>query len=293
MDTRTLASQAPGVSSTRLGIGLCLLSMLIFACQDGITKILVKHLPISELVMVRYWVFMLFALIVCRSHGGVRRNIKSASPWLQVFRSLLGIADIALFGLALRYLGLAETHALYAVFPLMTLLLARMFLGERMIVRQWLAALVGFGGTLLILRPGAGVFELSALIPLLSALTFALFNILSRRIGQTDSFATTTLYMAAVGAVTVSLFGIPAWVMPTPGEAILMGVLSVTGIIAQVLLIQALKYAQASTLQPFNYSLLMFATLIGIFIFGETPDAWTIAGALLILVAGLYCIRSR
>ncbi|WP_313464625.1 DMT family transporter, partial [Pseudomonas nitroreducens] len=223
--------------------------------------------------------------------GGVRQAARSASPWQQVVRALLGVGEIALFGLALRYLGLAETHALYAVFPLMTLGLARLLLGERLVGRQWLAAAVGFGGTLLILRPGMGVFEPAALIPLAAALTFAFFNILSRRISQTDSFATTTLYMAVAGALSVSAVGLPAWVTPTPHEAMLMSIVAVSGVVAQLLLIQALKYAQASTLQPFNYSLLAFATLIGLIVFGEVPSAWTITGALLILLAGLFSIR--
>ncbi|WP_447748938.1 DMT family transporter [Pseudomonas nicosulfuronedens] len=293
MTRKTSAADLAAANNPRLGIALCLLSMFIFACQDGLTKVLVRHLPVSELVMVRYWVFVLFALIVCRAQGGVRVASRSANPWLQVVRALLGVGEIALFGIALRYLGLAETHALYAVFPLMALGLARVFLGERLVARQWLAAAVGFGGTLLILRPGVGVFEPAALIPLAAALTFAFFNILSRRISQTDSFATTTLYMALVGAVAVSSVGLPAWVTPTPHEAALLAILSVTGVLAQLLLIQALKYAQASTLQPFNYSLLAFATLIGLIVFGESPTAWTISGALLILLAGLYSIKPR
>lgn len=293
MTSKTTATALAAANNPRLGIALCLLSMLIFACQDGITKVLVRHLPVAELVMVRYWVFVLFALIVCRSQGGVRVASRSGSPWQQVVRALLGVGEIAIFGLALRYLGLAETHALYAVFPLMTLGLARVFLGERMVGRQWLAAAVGFGGTLLILRPGMGVFEPAALIPLAAALTFAFFNILSRRISQTDSFATTTLYMALVGAVAATSAGLPAWVTPTPHEAMLMSIVAVSGVIAQLLLIQALKYAQASTLQPFNYSLLAFATLIGLIVFGETPTLWTIIGALLILLAGLYSIRPK
>jgi drug/metabolite transporter (DMT)-like permease len=293
MTSKTTATALAVASHSRLGIALCLLSMLIFACQDGITKVLVRHLPVAELVMVRYWVFVLFALIVCRAQGGVRAASRSASPWRQVVRALLGVGEIAIFGLALRYLGLAETHALYAVFPLMTLGLARLFLGERMVGRQWLAAAVGFGGTLLILRPGMGVFEPAALIPLAAALTFAFFNILSRRISQTDSFATTTLYMAVVGAVASTSAGLPAWVTPTPHEALLMSIVAVSGVIAQLLLIQALKYAEASTLQPFNYSLLVFATLIGLLVFGEAPTVWTITGALLILLAGLYSIRPK
>jgi len=170
----------------KFGIVLCLLSMLIFAGQDGITKVLVKDIPIAQLVMVRYWVFVLFTLGYAASQGGVKDSFRSKHPLLQIIRALIGVGEIALFAIGLRYLGLAEMHALYAIFPLMTLALAGSFLGEFIGFRRWISSAVGFTGTLIILRPGAGVFELSALIPLLSALGFAIFNVLTRKISQED-----------------------------------------------------------------------------------------------------------
>lgn len=272
---------------------MCLLSMLLFASQDGITKVLVKDLPVAQLVMVRYWVFLAFAVgySLYRGHLGVA--CRSHHPVLQVIRALLGVGESALFGLGLRYLGMAEMHALYAVFPLMTLALAGAFLGEFIGVRRWMAAAIGFMGTLVILRPGTGVFELAALIPLLSALGFAVFSVLTRRISRDDSFATNMLYMGFFGALAITFSGLPGWVSPNPTQWGLIAVLSTIGMVAQLLLLQALKYATAGTLQPFNYTLLVFATFIGLFVFGELPDLWTVVGACMVIAAGLYAIKAK
>jgi len=288
MERTPLAQRAPG---QQLGITLCLLSMLIFAFQDGITKIMVRDLPVTQLVMVRYWAFLAFAILYCLFKGGLRAASRTRHPYLQIVRALIGIGEIVVFGIGLRYLGLAETHALFAVFPLMTLALAGIFLKEFVGIRRWLAAVAGFVGTLVILRPGSGVFELAALIPLIAALCFAVFNVLTRRISQDDAFATNMLYMGLVGAVAITLVGFPGWVAPTPLQWGLLGVLSITGVVAQLLLFQALRYATASTLQPFNYTLLVFATLIGLLFFGELPDAWTVAGGCMVIAAGLYAAR--
>jgi drug/metabolite transporter (DMT)-like permease len=287
------AARAHEAARPQLGILLCLLSMLVFASQDGITKVLVKDLPVMQLVMVRYWVFLLFAIGYCSWRGGVRTASRSRHPFLQIIRALLGVGDIVLFGVGLRYLGLAEMHALYAVFPLMTLGLAGVFLKEYIGLRRWIAAAVGFLGTVVILRPGSGVFELAALIPLISALGFAFFSVLTRRISQDDSFATNMLYMGVIGAIAVTVLGLPLWVTPTATEWVLLGILSMTGVVAQLLLLQALRYANASTLQPFNYSLLLFATLIGLLVFGELPDNWTIIGACLVIAGGLYAAKVK
>jgi drug/metabolite transporter (DMT)-like permease len=176
---------------------------------------------------------------------------------------------------------------------LMTLGLAGFFLKEFIGLRRWITAGVGFLGTVVILRPGSGVFELAALIPLVSALGFAFFSVLTRRISQDNSFATNMLYMGVFGAIAVTVLGLPLWVAPTPIEWLLMGILSMTGVVAQLLLLQALRFATASTLQPFNYSLLVFATLIGLLVFGELPDQWTIIGACLVIAGGLYAARVK
>ncbi|POF99293.1 hypothetical protein BGP81_12005 [Pseudomonas putida] len=272
---------------------MCLMAMLVFASQDGITKFLVKDFSVAQLLMVRYWVFVAVAVGILAWKGGVREAARSSLPRLQVVRSLLAIGEAALFGWGLKYLGLAESHALFAVFPLMTLALAGLVLGEQISLRHWIAAIIGFTGTLVILRPGFGIFNQAALIPLLAASTFAAYNLLSRRISQTDSFATNMLYMAVVGTVVSTSFGISAWQSPTSGEWALLGIYSVAGMVGHLLLIKALEYAPAAVLQPFNYTLLVFATLVGLLVFGEFPDIYTIAGGALVLAGGMYAVRTK
>ncbi|WP_280289915.1 DMT family transporter [Pseudomonas sp. BN417] len=288
-----LALPRTEAARTRRGIGLCILAMLVFASQDGITKYLVKDFSIAQLLMMRYWVLVVAAIGYAAWKGGLRIAARSSLPWLQVLRSLLAIGEAALFGWGLHYLGLSESHALLAVFPLITLALAGVFLGEVVGIRHWIGALVGFAGTLVILRPGFGVFDAAALLPLLAALGFAAYNLLSRKTGQSDSFATNMLYMAVVGTIASTCFGIPAWLPPSPVEWVLLGVYSVAGMIGHLLLIKALEYAPAAALQPFNYTLLVFATLVGLLVFGEFPDTWTIAGAALVLAGGIYAARVR
>ncbi|WP_457792363.1 MFS transporter [Pseudomonas syringae] len=104
--------------------------------------------------------------------------------------------------------------------------------------------------------------------------------------------ATNMLYMAVVGAIAITFPGLPGWVDPTWNQWCLIGILSITGVVAQLLLIQSLRYATAGSLQPFNYTLLVFATCIGVFVFGEIPDAWTLVGASLVIIGGLYAIKA-
>ena len=286
-----MAPAAAPTDRIPLGVMLCLLSMLVFAGLDGLTKVLVRDLPIAQLMMVRYAVFAVFALSLAWRNGGVRHTLRSQHPWVQSLRAVLCLADVALFAVALGYLGLAETHALYAVFPLMALALAAVLLGERIGRLQWVAALIGFAGTLVILRPGAGLFDTAALIPLLAAADFALFTILSRKVTLADSYATSTLYLALGGLLLSSVFGLWVWQWPSLIQWGQLLALSVGGVLANHLLLQAFQYAPASALQPYNYSLLVFATLVGVVFFGEWPDLWTIAGALLVLAGGLLALR--
>src|SRR3546814_11983284 len=109
--------------------------------------------------MVRYWVFLAFAVGYSVYQGSLRAACRSRHPYQQVIRALIGVGEIVLFGLGSRYLGLAEMHALYAVFRLMTLALTGEFLGECMGVSRWGAAAIGLTGTWIIVRSGTGVFE--------------------------------------------------------------------------------------------------------------------------------------
>ncbi|MBM6549913.1 DMT family transporter [Marinomonas ostreistagni] len=273
------------------GIALCLGAMLAFASQDAVTKILVQDLPVAQVVMVRYWVFALFAMVWVLKAGALRRAWQSASPRLQLLRSVLSLAEIALFNVALRYLGLAEAHSLMAMFPLFVIILAVPVLGERIPLACWFAVAIGFIGSLIILRPGLGVFQPQAIIPLSAALCFAGYHVVTRQVSRLgDTFHTNVLYMALIGCGLASVFGVSSWQAPTWGQWGWLALISVLSVAAQLLLVKALEYASASLLQPFNYSLLLFATLIGFGVFGELPDRWMMVGALVVMLSGLYVL---
>ncbi len=275
---------------TRRGVLLCLLAMVVFACQDAITKHLAQSYAVPQFIMVRYWAFSAFAVLYLRARGQLGGALKAWRVWLQIARSLLIVAEITVFALALRHLGLAETHALFATFPLMVTALSVPLLRERVGPRRWAAVCVGFVGTLIILRPGLGVFQPAAVIALVAALGFALYNITTSLVSRRDRFATSMLYMALVGCVAATIAGVPVWRTPDTAGWAFMGLLSVTGICGHLLLMKALEYAPASVLQPFNYTLLVWATIMGMIVFGEFPDRWTLFGAGMIVASGLYVI---
>ena len=274
----------------RLGVALCLLALFVIACQDGLTKILIRDYPVAQIVMIRFWFFTGFAVIFVSMRGGVAAAVRSRRPLLQIFRSLVFVGEIALFAFGLHYLGLAEMHALIATFPLMVTALAIPVLGEHVGWRRWLGVAIGFAGALVIIRPGLGLFQPAALIPLGCAFLFAVYNLTTRLASFHDSFETSTLYMAAVGCIAATIFGMAQWRAPDADGWLLLIVFSALGTVGHMLFVKALEYAPASLLQPFNYTLMVWATLIGFAVFNEMPDLWTVAGAALIVGGGGYVI---
>lgn len=276
--------------SHRLGIILALMTVFIFAAQDGITKVLVRDYAPPQIIMVRFWAFAVFAVIFAAMRGGLGPAIRSKTPVLQICRSVLLILQMMTFALGLRYMGLADAHALFATYPLVATALAAPILGEHVGWRRLMAVGVGFMGALVIIRPGLTLFDPAGFIQLAAALGFAIYSLLTRKASFRDGFATSILYLGIFGAIAATIIGLPFWKTPTESDLVLMLILSVTGIVGHLFLIKALEYAPATLLQPFNYTSLVWASLIGFTVFGEIPDSWTIAGAALIVGAGAFIV---
>jgi len=276
--------------SHRLGIILGLMTVFVFAAQDGITKVLVRDYAPAQIIMVRFWAFAVFALIFAHMRGGLGVAIRSKMPGVQIFRSVLLILQMMVFAGGLRYMGLADAHALFATYPLVATALAAPILGEHVGWRRLMAVGVGFMGALVIIRPGLTVFDPAGFIQLAAAFAFAIYSLLTRKVSFQDGFATSILYLGIFGAIAATAIGLPFWKMPTGNDMVLLAILSGTGIVGHLFLIKALEFAPATLLQPFNYTSLVWASLIGFTVFGEIPDIWTIAGASLIVGAGGYVI---
>ena len=280
---------------TRLGIALMVATTFIFAVQDGLSRHLAGEYNVLMVVMIRYWFFAAFVTtLAARQAGGLRAAAATRQPALQVFRGALLALEICVMVLAFTLLGLVESHAVFAAYPLLIAALSGPVLGERVGWRRWVAIGVGFAGVLVILEPGWGVFAPEAAVPLLAALMFALYGLLTRFAARADDAATSFFWTGVVGAVVMTAAGLWTWEAMTPGDWIWMGCLCLTGVLGHFTLIKCYEVAEASAVQPFAYLQLVFASAIGLLVFGETIRPNVALGAALVVGAGLFTLwRAR
>ena len=275
----------------RLGIFLMVITTIVFASQDGLSKYLATEYNVYMVVMIRYWFFAAFVMTISsRKPGGVKQVAKTKTPLLQIFRSLLLVAEMCVTILAFTLLGLAETHAIFASYPLIIAMLSGPILGERVGWRRWLAICVGFFGILIILNPGNGIFSPYALVPLAGAILFALYGLLTRYAGQYDNSSTSFFWTGIVGCIAMTAIGLNFWDPVSQGDWSIMLILSASGMLGHFLLIKCYEVAEASAVQPFAYLQLIWASLIGIIIFGEQITTNVLIGACIIVGAGLFTL---
>lgn len=277
--------------NTRLGILLMIATTFVFAAQDGISRHLAGEYNVLMVVMIRYWFFAAFVIAVARRKaGGIGAAAATTQPFLQIFRGLLLATEICVMILAFTLLGLVESHAVFTCYPLLIAALSGPILGERVGWRRWVAIAVGFVGVLIILRPGFGVFAVEAVVPLVAALLFALYGLLTRYAARRDSTATSFFWTGTMGAVMMTLIGVWSWESMIASDWAWMGVLCITGALGHWLLIKTYEVAEASAVQPFAYLQLVFASVIGVMIFGEVVKLNVALGAGLIVGAGLFTL---
>ena len=283
--------QASTKDNTVKGITILVIATFFFAAQDAFTKQLTQTLSVFEIVCIRFFFFSLFALVFAHRRVGIVQGFKSKNPGLQILRGLLISSEIAVFAYAIRFLGLAEMHALFACFPLLITALSVPLLGEKVGWRRWLAVFLGFVGTLLIIRPGFGIFNPASAIALVAALMFSLYNILTRKVSRTDKFETSLIYFGVVGFVTFLLFMPFVWRTPSTEELWMLLGLSTTAIIGHLCLIKALELVPAVILQPFNYFVLVWAMLFGYILYEEILSPVTLIGAGIVVASGIFIAR--
>ena len=269
------------------GIALVLASTIFLGTSDVTAKYLSATLPSIEIAWIR---FLVFAVIMTPA-------MLPASPLYALQTNRLGLhlmRGAALLGSSLffisglRFLPIAEASATGFVAPLFVTALSIIFLGEKVGLRRWIATGVGLVGVLIILRPGTGAFHPAAFFPLVSALAWACTLIMTRMMSGTERAITTMTYSSIAGLFILSALVPFVWVTPTWHDiafGILIGVASTAG---QWIVVLAFRYADASVLAPFSYTQLLWVSVLGFFIFGEVPDAYTVTGAAFIVASGLY-----
>ncbi|WOV91077.1 MAG: DMT family transporter [Candidatus Zeuxoniibacter abyssi] len=274
------------------GVALCLLSTLVIAGQDTMSKTLVQHLSLGQIVMVRHIFFVAFALwwIMRDGNGidGLRRAFVSVNRNMQILRSVLMTTEILVFFAGLQYIGVAQAHAVFSLFPILATLMAALLLREKLNAKSMAALALGFVGALLVIRPGGDVFEPGALIILAAAFLFALYNVITRFSTHRDGFKTSMAYMAFIGLIISTPWGLYDW-RPIPNELILTLLITLcfSGTAAHLLIVKSLEYASASALQPYNYAIVGWAALFGWLFYGELLDSLHTLGIVIIVTGGL------
>lgn len=269
------------------GILLALTAMLLFGLMDAASKYLSARYPTAQIIWLRY-VFTIPMVLLVLWPGGIGRSLRSARPRLQVFRSCLLVLEIGLVVWCFGRMPLADVHAMLALTPLAVTALSVPLLGERVGPRRWAAVAVGFCGVMVILRPGLGVMQPAAIVALVSVLLYGLYQVLTRMVGRSDSAQTSLLWQLVVGALLASLVVPFAWKTPEPQHWPLFVLVAALGGAAHYSMIRALQLTPAAVIQPFSYTLLLWAVIIGYVGFGDLPDRWTLLGAALIVGAGVY-----
>ena len=266
-------------------------TMLIFAVQDGISQYLAREYNVFFIVMVRYWFFALFVFILCsKQPGGLRKAISTKQPFLQVFRGALLALEVIVMITSFTLLGLIESHAIFSIYPLLVAALSGPVLKEFVGWKRWSAIFIGFIGVMIILKPSNNVFSLEAIIPLVAALMFALYSLLTRYAARQDTSMTSFFWTGIIGAVVMSVVGSGYWITLKPIDWAWLGLLCILACLAHYLLIKCYEVSEASSLQPFAYLQLLFATIIGLWIFSEKLEVHVVMGAFLVVLSGLFAI---
>jgi drug/metabolite transporter (DMT)-like permease len=273
------------------GVVYICLSMLFFAVMDGISRHMTRDLgmAVGQILWVRFAFFIVFVVVLV----GPRRlgpAFGSAFPWVQVLRGAMLIGEMYLFIWALRHVPVGDVHAVAAAAPLLVMVLASVFLGEKAPATVWLAVAAGMIGVALIVRPGLRDVDWTHVVPVVATVSWAVYQIMVRLVGRRDAADTTLVYTAVVGLAITSAIGPFVWQPVSAYGWLLLGLVSVLGAGAHLTLIKAYEACQAPRLQPFVYTLPVWAVIVGYVGLGELPGGWTFAGAGVIVVAGLFAL---
>lgn len=273
------------------GVLVFTVGLSFIALADAMAKVLGESMASPQVVWL-YLVSVLTALMIylLLTRQNLRQIARTKKPRLQIARGLSILASLTFIFGSLQFLPLAEATVINFTGPLFMVALAGPMLGERVGWRRWAAVIVGLAGAMIVVRPGSVVFQWAALMPIASAIFFALFQLLTRKIAGHDGALTTLFYtqiVAAAGATLAAPFFWSPLTLYQLGFAFLAGCVGLT---AHICMFNAFRLADASLLAPINYTRIVTSVLLGYWIFGDLPDLYTILGGAVIIGSGLFVI---
>jgi len=269
------------------GILLMVTSMVFFTLLDATAKHLVQSLPPVVAVFGRYIVALGLSLAVILRKGDTQLMVTD-HPVLQGLRGLLLVTSTLLNFVAIMYLQLAQTAAIFFSIPLWVCALSVPILGEHVGLRRWIAVALGFCGVLVIMRPGTASFHWAMLLSISASFCGAIYNIVTRKVGGRDRAETSLFYVGLVGALAAATPLPFLWKAPEGLQWLMLGFMGLAGTIGHFMLIQAHRLAPASALAPFMYTQIVWMIAVGYLFFGDVPDLWTLVGASVVVASGLF-----
>ena len=255
--------------------------------MDGFAKYLSADLPVLQITWARYFFTVTFTFPIMLFF--YRNQLKwSDKPKLQIIRGLiLLIANICFF-YSISVISLAKALTLAFVAPLIVTAFSPMFLGEKVGFRRWSAVVIGFIGSLVVIRPGFVEINLASLAALGTGVMYGFYLIITRKLSTSDNPLLTLLLTGVVGAVIITCVMPFVWVQPTINQWSMMAAIGIFACIGHLFLILSLKYADASKLAPFSYFEIITNIIIGYYFFSDFPDNWTFLGLFIIVLSGIY-----
>jgi drug/metabolite transporter (DMT)-like permease len=274
-------------SSNMAGIGLMVLGIFLFCCNDALGKWLLGTYSVWQMLVIRSIAAMLILSPFIYREG--KAVFDAPRPWLQLARVALSTLESIMFFVAVTHLPLADTVTFYLAAPIYVTALSALFLKEQVGWRRWSAVLVGFIGVMIALRPSAATLTLPALIAIVGSLFFAAFLIITRMLrGTSDVVMVSGQFLSML--IVAGIMAPFNWIKPTAVDFGLLMVLGVVAMTAFHCVNRSLKLAPASVVVPYQYTMIIWAVALGWMVFGDVPDAFTITGGAIICAAGLYIL---
>lgn len=286
----TAAQAPPHVDNPVRGMILMIGAVFLFTSMDALVKAAAETYPTGQIVFFRNFVaFLPLAIFVARA-GGLS-TLRTRRLGGHLLRGIVGLSAMVCFFLSYKLLPLGEAVALGMAGPLFITALSVPMLAEKVGIRRWSAVVIGFVGVLVMTRPGSGIFDPAALVPLVGAVFLAIAMIMVRRLSRSEHSATIVFYFT-ITATLVSAASLPwQWVTPDWTGIALLAAIGLIGGCAQFAMTQAFRLAPAALVAPLEYLSLVFAMGYGFAIWREVPDLWLLTGAAIVVVAGIYILH--
>ncbi len=268
-------------------------AMFLFSAGDTLAKFLTDSFHPVQIIWFRQ--LGLFSGLILLLFLRGPSILRTQQPKLQITRGVLVVCSSLLFVYAVKYVALVDAVAASFVAPFFLTIAGALILKEKVGVRRWSAVVIGFIGALIVIRPGMGIIHPAAMLVVGAAAFYATRQVIGRVLADTDNTATTIAYTAITSSLLISLALPFFWELPsTWTQWIFLFAMAATAAVAEVMVIKALECAEAAVVAPIHYTLIIWGTIYGYFVFHQLPDFWTLLGSAIIVAAGLYTLqRSR